>query len=417
MSPRNGDARTGASLLSAGRAAVFGIAAAAILAASGVVAWHFLAEPVEPALLPPNTDASETPAEPARTSGRRAILPLRTETLVPAAAGVELRWAHENRDAIAALDAGELEKAVQMFERCRAAVPGEPVFARNLAEALARLAVDEEERGTAEERALALVHLARAAELAPDRADIAKRLGQMRKLVESEEGFAVEASDHFELSYDGARTDLLWSSFEIVKVLESAYTDFGELFGLWPVEGGRPRIRVVLYRKTGFHEATGMGHWAAGVFDGAVRVPLEDLGREKATLERVLRHEVAHAFIRESGGTGVPGWLNEGLAQWLESRDHLDRARDIGTARGKLAGKSLIPLEKLQGSLSEIPGEDAVALAYSQALALCGFIDRNFGERLLFDMVSASKTSAGWREVYRLRTGLDIDEALAEIAR
>ena len=98
-------------------------------------------------------------------------------------------------------------------------------------------------------------------------------------------------------------------------------------------------------------------------------------------------------------------------------RDLLDRAREIEIARGKIAGKSLIPLEKLQGSLSEIRSEEEVALAYAQALSLCGFIDRNFGERVLFDMVSASKTSEGWRAAYRRRTGLEIDGALAEIAR
>ena len=160
-----------------------------------------------------------------------------------------------------------------------------------------------------------------------------------------------------------------------------------------------------------------MGHWAAGVFDGSVRVPVEDLGREKSTLERVLRHEIGHAFVREAGGNQVPGWLNEGLAQWLESRDIVERAREIEDARTRLTGKTLIPLDKLEGSLSEIQGDEAVALAYAESLALCGWIDRNFGERLLFDMVAASKTKDGWRDLFRDRTGLDVDAGLAEIAR
>lgn len=399
-----------------GRAAVVGIAAAATLAGAGVFAWVFVSTRADaPGII--HDEASASPIEPLRSSGRRAILPLRTESAVPAAAGVEVRWANLNREAIAALDGGDLEEAVELFERCRVAVPQEPVFGKNLAEALARLAVREDESGRPQERARAIEHLARAAELAPEREDIARRLEQMRRLALSEEGFTVETSEHFELSYDGARTDLLWSSFEIVKTLENAYQDLGELFGTWPVEGGRPRIRVVLYRKSGFHEATGMGHWAAGVFDGSVRVPVEDLGREQATLERVLRHEIAHAFVRVSGGNLVPGWLNEGLAQWLEIRDLVDRAREIEDARTRLAGKTLIPLEKLEGSLSEIQGQDAVALAYAESLALCGWIDRNFGERVLFEMVAASRTKGGWRDVFHSRTGLEIDGVLAEISR
>ena len=54
---------------------------------------------------------------------------------------VAARWSDTNRDAIAALEAGELERAVELFEACVVAVPDEPVFARNAAEALARLAV------------------------------------------------------------------------------------------------------------------------------------------------------------------------------------------------------------------------------------------------------------------------------------
>lgn len=401
---------------SPGRAATVAIVAAAILSGAGVVAWFLASTGADdPAIV--QEAASPEPVEPLRSSGRRAILPLRTESVVPAAAGVEVRWAKLNQEAIAALDGGDLEGAVEMFERCRVAVPQEPVFAKNQAEALARLAVREDESGTPMERSRAIGHLARAAELAPEREDIVRRLEQMRRLADSEVGFNVETSEHFELSYDGARTDILWSSFEIVKTLENAYQDMGELFGRWPVEGGRPRIRVVLYRKSGFHEATGMGHWAAGVFDGSVRVPVEDLGREKTTLERVLRHEIAHAFVRESGGNLVPGWLNEGLAQWLEVRDIVVRAREIEDARSRLTGKKLIPLDQLEGTLSEIQGNEALALAYSESLALCGWIDRNFGERLLFDMVSASRTKGGWREAFRSKTGLELENVLIELPR
>jgi tetratricopeptide (TPR) repeat protein len=355
--------------------------------------------------------------EPDRSATRRAIAPLAPEKLVPASAGVEVRWAQLNREAITALDAGDLEKAVDAFERCHAAVPGEPVFTSNLAEAYARLSTREEEQGTEAARALSVKHLERAVELAPKREDLAKHLAQVRRLADSEKGFYMEPSEHFELSYDGARRDILWSSSDITRKLEAAYQDFGELFGVWPVEAGRSRIRVVLYKKNAFHEATGMGHWAAGLFDGAIRVPIEDLGREQATLERVLRHEVAHAFVRASGGDRVPGWLNEGLAQWLEFPFVVDRGRAVEAARVRLRGAKLVPLGELQSSLGENRTDAEVALAYTEALALCGWIESSFGERLLFDMVTASKTDEGWRGVFRSRTGTDIDAVLAELPR
>jgi hypothetical protein len=391
-----------------------GVLALGLAAAAGIVWMRRFAAPRP---LPEAPTAPAPEPEPDRSATRRPVLPLAQEKLVPAAAGVEMRWADLNHDAIAALDAGDPEKAVAMFERCRAAVPGEPVFARNLAEALARLSVAEEEKGTEESRQLSLEHLERAAGLAPAREDLKKKLAQVRRLADSERGFQTERSEHFELAYDGARTDLSWSSSEITRKLESAYQDFGELFGIWPVEGGRPRIRVVLYKKSGFHEATGMGHWAVGVFDGAVRVPVEDLGKESGTLERVLRHEVAHDFVRESGGTGVPGWLNEGLAQWLEPPFVVDRGRAVDVARRRLRGERLLPLDQLEGPLGENRSDDEVGLAYTQALALCGWIESSFGERLLFEMVAASRTPGGWRSAFRKTAGTEIDSALPELAK
>jgi hypothetical protein len=239
----------------------------------------------------------------------------------------------------------------------------------------------------------------------------------MRRLARSEEGFWSESSEHFELSYDGARDELLWSSFQITQVLEIAYQAFGELFGIYPVESGRPRIRVVLYRRADFHAATGMGHWAGGLFDGAVRVPVEDLGREKAELERVLRHEVAHAFVHASGGTSVPGWLNEGLAQWLESPALVKRAAEIQRARAKLRGRQLLPLASMQKSLGQQQDAEAIALAYAQALALTDHLERSYGERTLFEMVAGCRDSKSCEATFRERTGVELGQALEDLAR
>ena len=399
-----------------------GIGIALVLAGTAASAWlvhRARQDAAERARESASAARAPEPDEPDRARTRTAIRPLVPEKLVPvtAAAGVEVRWAKLNKEAIDALEGGEESKAVEMFERCVAAVPTEPVFAANLAEALARLSAKEDLAGTPEDRARSRAHLERAAELAPGRADIQERLAQLRRLDASEEGFTSEPSEHFELAYDGARTDIVWSTADLSRILENAYQDLGELFGFWPVEAGRPRIRVVVYGKSGFHEATGMGHWAVGAFDGSVRVPVEDLKKERNGLERVLRHEVTHYFVREAGGTSVPGWLNEGLAQWCESAYVLDRARAVDAAKKRLAGKDLIPLEKLQGTLGRDRTDDEIGTAYAQSLALCGWIESTFGERLLFDLVAASKTPEGWRECFRRRTGVDLESGIAELGR
>jgi hypothetical protein len=397
--------------------AVLVLSAALVATASGILAVRAARSAESRPARAPEAAAPEPETEPDRARTRTPIRPLAQEKLVAAAAGVEVRWAKLNKEAIDTLESGEEAKAVERFERCVAAVPGEPVFAANLAEALARLAAKEDSAGSAEDRARSREHLERAAKLAPGRKDIQERLAQLTRLDAAEKGFTTEPSQHFELAYDGARTDLTWSTADLTRILENAYQDLGELFGFWPVEAGRPRIRVVVYGKSGFHEATGMGHWAVGAFDGSVRVPVEDLKKEKAGLERVLRHEVTHYFVREAGGSSVPGWLNEGLAQWCESAYVLDRARSIDAAKKRLAGKELAPLDKLAGVLGRDRTDEEIAVAYAEALALCGWIESSFGERLLFDLVAAEKSGEGWRPCFRRRTGVDPDTAVVELAR
>src|SRR5206468_3284909 len=130
-----------------------------------------------------------------------------------------------------------------------------------------------------------------------------------------------------ELSFDTDREDILHHSHEVLEYLEESYEDLVRWFGTDPFAKG-PRIRVVLYRRADFDRMTGLGDWAAGVFDGVVRVSLEDLAAGQAW-RAVLVHELVHAFVQSLGGPAVPGWLNEGLAQLLEHRpDAVPRLRE-----------------------------------------------------------------------------------------
>jgi hypothetical protein len=348
---------------------------------------------------------------------RQPVFPTVREQKGPAPrSGVDAQWARLNQQGIDALDRGDELAAVALFEQCLRALPTEPVFASNLAEALARLSVREHERGGDDDRAQSMEHLARAVLLAPERTDLAQRLAQLKKLTESEHGFWVDASEHFELSYDGSRNELLMKASQITQILERIYLELGEAFGSFPVEAGRSKIRVVLYRREGFHEVTGIGHWAGGLYDGSVRVPVEDLGRERAALDRVLRHEVTHAFVHASGGKNVPGWLNEGLAQWLETGSLTAQAGAVAEARKTLTGGELIPLQELVDSLASSKNSGRVIAAYAQALALVAYIERHFGDRVLYEMVAGCKTDTPCEITFRRRTGAELDAVLSEMA-
>lgn len=397
------------------------VLAALVGGATGFFVWHFVVPRPEPALPePPPVAAARAPDDesaPLRRIPLGSPVPhAATEKPALVEGQVDKRWADKNRDAIRALDAGDIEGAVKLFEECLQAVPEEKIFATNLAEALARLSSRDLEKGDKDAQQRAHERLTRAKTLAPQREDIARRLDQLERLSRSEKGLWTDTSEHFELSYDGERSELLWGSWQITAVLETAYQDLGERFGRWPVEDGRPRIRVVLYRRDGFHDATGIGHWAGGLYDGTVRVPLEDLGRDKSDLERVLRHEITHAFVADSGGRDVPGWLNEGLAQWLEQRD-LDRhQKQIEAARAQLAGKEFLKLVDLKKSLASLP-EDKIPIAYVQSLLLVDAIEHAHGERVLYEMVAGCKRGESCESTFLKRTRVALDQVLDDLRR
>lgn len=393
------------------------VLAALAVAATGVGLWRAFAGP-EPEPAPVRAPSARAVPDLEEAPRRREALGSLPKQEPKTAVGlVDAQWVEKNRQGIQALEAGDTDRATALFDECRLANPNEKVFAENEAEALARGASRALETGGTAERAGAIEKLKRALELAPGREDIAARLRQAEKLAQSEQGLWTDTSEHFELAYDGERQDLLWSSYQITSELESAYQDLGERFGRWPVENGRPRIRVVLYRRAGFLDATGIGHWAGGLYDGTIRVPVEELGREKRELARVLRHETVHAFVAEAGGRGVPGWLNEGLAQWLEQKDLGDQQRAITAARQGLRGKTLLTLADLKKSLASLKDEETIHRAYQQSLAFVDHLERTYGERVLYDLVGGCKSGTAVEATFRARTAVELDAALADLAR
>lgn len=358
------------------------------------------------------TPRARVDEESTRPTRRVAVAGTRDASPVPGAVaespsrGVDPLWAQKNRTAIQLLEKGELEQAVALFEECVAAIPREKVFQQNLAEGLARWGSEEWDRGGTAGQESGLAHMKRAAELAPDREDIRRRLEQMLALAKSEAGNWTESSGHFDLSYDGSRDDIAFRTTEVFDVLEGAYLDFTEQFGIDPVADGRARLRVVLYKRDGFHGATGIGHWAGGLYDGSIRVPLEDLGRERTQLRRVLRHELVHAFVHESGGREVPGWLNEGLAQLLEDQDPATQGRSLDAARKRVAGTTFVPLASLSGSLSAVGDDVAIQRAYAQSLLLLDYLAREHGDRTPFAMVAGCKREGGYSAAFERATGV-----------
>lgn len=97
----------------------------------------------------------------------------------------------------------------------------------------------------------------------------------------------------------------------LLEALEEAYDSLCLLWQFYPSR----RLGAVLYAHPLYNGGYHLPDWTGALFDGKVRIPANVL-ENWPSHQRVVAHEVAHAFHRElAGGRLLPLWLEEGLAQ------------------------------------------------------------------------------------------------------
>ncbi|MCZ6598242.1 MAG: peptidase MA family metallohydrolase [Planctomycetota bacterium] len=366
----------------------------------------FEPEPTEPRTLP-----MVVPDDLVASPSRRLVDSGADE---PAEERADLRWVRRNNEAMAELDAGHVARAIELFRECHEAEPENDIFRRNLAESLSRLAWQNYDEGGLKD---ALATLEEAHTLAPERDDLTRQIARWRTELELAANHVTAPGIYFELSYDAEREDLVLHAQTVLDFLEgggghvAAYEDMRNWFGIDPyLESGR-KLRVVLYDRADFDTLTGLGDWAGGVFDGVLRITVEDLETERSRWQRILRHELVHAFVREVGGRDVPGWLNEGLAQLLEGDVKVEQARR------SLSGAEFFPLERLRASLATWQRKEDIALAYAQSLALVEHLERTYGSDELGRMLRGCKEGRTPAELFEERNGFGLDTVLEDLRR
>lgn len=167
----------------------------------------------------------------------------------------------------------------------------------------------------------------------------------------------------------------------LLATLEDAYDRLDKILGLRPA---RP-ITVVVYDPAIFDAS--FAHLfrfaAAGFYGGDIRVR----GDTQVTLrlERVLHHELVHAaFDAEAPSTVLPGWMNEGIAEWFESRGIGKRrlsAGELGRLEAAARAGALPPLGALSSPSFTHLGSERAGLAYLESYALIDHLVRRHGER------------------------------------
>jgi hypothetical protein len=190
-------------------------------------------------------------------------------------------------------------------------------------------------------------------------------------------------NERFTVSFEGPAEAAL--AAKALESLDRAYWRIGESLSTFP---SRP-ISLVLYTGEQFRDITRSPSWAAGAYDGTIRVPVRGALDNAEELDRVLAHEFVHALVATIAPGSVPTWLNEGLATALES-DSLDWARQ------RVSSAPAMSLVTLRSSFGRMSGAQAQVAYATSALAVRQLLDeaggfaianllRDLGEGVEFD--------------------------------
>ncbi|HJS98913.1 MAG TPA: peptidase MA family metallohydrolase [Terriglobales bacterium] len=225
---------------------------------------------------------------------------------------------------------------------------------------------------------------------------VQKVLARTQHELEVQGNFNQRDSWHFTLRYQGSETSLTLQR-DLLDALEDQYRDLRSQLNYTPSEN----ISVILYTNTQFFDVTQAPAWAGGVNDGKLRIPISGVNSVTPELQHVLKHELTHSFVHLITRGNCPNWLNEGLAQLMESRstDYYgpQLARMFET-------KKEIPFRYLDGPFARFNARQAV-VAYTEALLALEYLRQSWG----MDGVQ--------RILQRLRDGDSPDDALYSVTQ
>jgi len=198
---------------------------------------------------------------------------------------------------------------------------------------------------------------------------VSKRIAQAQRDLQVERTFTTRDTPHFRIRFDDQQHAQQAETLE--RILEAAYARLVQAMG-----SGPSRVTVILYTDEGFQRIAGRRDWAFGLYDGRIRLRLDEIGSTYAT--QILSHELAHAWLAQTYGPRLPAWIHEGFAQLQEPGPPPSAEQQAlrAAARGRSAW---VPLKWLDRRFSQPSNLEDVERAYAQAYVAVDQLIQRFG--------------------------------------
>ena len=229
------------------------------------------------------------------------------------------------------------------------------------------------------------------------------KLNRAREELAISRGQRFFGGDHFSIFYDPSLSEPFIATVAVElerhRLAQAAFFDVG------PIENQV----VILYASRRVFSALDAPDWAAGFFDGKIRVPVaSERGLDEA-LDGLLAHELAHAYISAAAAGRIPPWLEEGVAQYLEGR------RSTATEARVAAGSGELPrLQSLDRDFRQRSDRAAALRAYRLSLSAVEFFVARSGEGAISCLIRDLSAGVDSRTAFESSFGADLERLEAE---
>lgn len=189
--------------------------------------------------------------------------------------------------------------------------------------------------------------------LSPGNQQVFQELEDWKKEAALNSTLLVNPTAKFTVLFDGPQQQEIAN--RVSSTLETAYARVGAALGAYPPE----MITAILYTREQFHDITKSPSWAAAAYDGRIKIPVMGALKNPSELDRIVTHEFTHAVVHQVY-PGIPEWLNEGLATFMEPVDHRWLTDKLKGADG------MIPMARLNQAFKTADGNEA-SVAYAES--------------------------------------------------
>ncbi len=175
---------------------------------------------------------------------------------------------------------------------------------------------------------------------------------------------------------------------------------------------------VRLMTPVAFTKLTGAPAWTNALYvRGQVLIPIDtDQLSDHSGLTRSVSHEYTHAVLSALSKGRAPGWLDEGLAQWIEGEENPILKPAL---RDWLSNNEPISLSLLQGGFTRLD-PDMVPAAYAQSLLSATIVINTYGFsgiRRFLDLLATGTSQSAAVEAAWGTTLPDFEERLYRTLR